>query len=94
MKYNTTNFALVLFVLSTTLVLGSTTDAYAHPPVPFSVTEISDYIGVGLGDGSAGSSIIWSNFEIVSNEKMVRVLFNFFIDVKFKFVQAFLFTSV
>jgi len=71
MKYITTNFALVLFVLSTTLVLGSTTDAYADLPIPLSEMEIIDYIGIGLGDGSAGNSIAWSNYEIGANKNFV-----------------------
>ena len=66
---NNKKLALVLFVLSTTLVLGSTIDAYAQPPpIPFSVEEISDYVAIGLGDGSDGTAISWSNFEIGANK--------------------------
>ena len=51
MKYITTNFALVLFVLSTTLVLGSITDAYANDETLTLIKHVKNQNG-----GTAGAS--------------------------------------
>jgi hypothetical protein len=65
MKYNSKNFALILFVLSTTLILGSTNYAFADHAVPDGVDGDGTVEGcLNDVDGSCDTVIEWKSQNI------------------------------